>query len=99
MKGLSSNLKTPIYIFYTGVLINLQVFAGDLVSGLERTTSFFTGVIVPILASLGLSIAGATFYFGENRQATIKSIYILIGTIIVFVSGWIIDQLGLFFGR
>jgi len=78
--------------------ICFQAYGGDLVDGLEEGSSFIRRTIVPLLSIIGFIIAGITFVFGEGPEAKKKSYYIIVGSILVFASSWIVTKLQSFFG-
>lgn len=84
----------PLILIFT-----LKVNAGDLVQGLQSTNTFLTGTLVPVITVLGFIFAGLTFYFGQGSEATKKSMFIGIGSVLIYTSNWFVDQLQMFFGR
>ena len=85
-------------IFLLVLLAASLAFAGSLVDGLQETNEFLTGTLVPLISVLGLIVAGINFYFGYGPEAVKKSAYILVGSIIIYSAGFLIETIQHYFG-
>jgi len=91
-------MKLFFNIIFISLFLGVILFAGDLVDGLEESSSFLRTVLCPSLSTVGLIIAGVIFIFGEGAEAKKKSWHIVIGSILIFIAPWIPQMLQGWFG-
>jgi hypothetical protein len=91
-------MKYVLNILFLLIFAALEVFASNLLSGLEESSSFVRTILCPALSTVGFIIAGVVFIFGEGNEAKKKAWNITIGSILIFIAPWIPQMLRSWFG-